>query len=93
MDKRQPPRKQRGQCLGQRRLAGEILDARTAAALFGGTERLWYSRAARGIVPFRRWGGRLVFLRSELESFFTETLPGVTLAEAKANIAARGWME
>ena len=93
MANRRPPKKLAGKCTGRRQLAGQILDARTAASLFGGTERLWYSRAARGIVPFRKWGGRLVFLRSELEEFFAETLPGVTLAEAKANIAARGWME
>lgn len=89
MGNRNPPAKRRGQCTGRRQLAGEILDARTAAALFGGTERLWYSRASRGIVPFRKWGGRLVFLRSELESFFAETLPGVSLVEAKANLSAR----
>jgi hypothetical protein len=88
-----PPKKQHGQCTGRRRLAGEILDCRTAAEIFGGTERLWYSRAARGIVPHRKWGGRLIFLRSEVEAFFVGTLPGVTLAEAKANIAARGWTE
>jgi len=87
--RRVPPKKQKGQCKGPRRLKGEILDASTAAALFGGSPRLWYSRAARGIVPFRKWGGRLVFLRSELESFFSNSLPGVSLEEAKANIEAR----
>ena len=86
---RNPPKKRKGQCKGPRRIAGEILDAATAAELFGGTERLWYSRAARGIVPFRKWGGRLVFLRSELESFFASSLPGVSLDEARSNIQAR----
>jgi hypothetical protein len=89
MPKRIPPKKQQGQCKGRRRLAGEILDAAAAAELYGGSERLWYSRAARGIVPFRKWGGRLVFLRNELEAFFADNLPGVSLEEAKANIAAR----
>ena len=90
MDRRKPPKKQQGQCKGARRIAGAVLDAATAAELYGGTERLWYSRAARGIVPFRKWGGRLVFLRSELDSFFADTLPGVSLEQAQANIKMRG---
>jgi hypothetical protein len=88
-EKRKPPKKRQGQCKGPRRIAGGILDAATAAELYGGTERLWYSRAARGIVPFRKWGGRIVFLRSELDAFFVSSLPGVSLEEAKANIKAR----
>jgi hypothetical protein len=86
---RKPPRKQKGQCTGPRRLAGEVLDAAAAAKHYGGTERLWYSRAARRLVPFRKWGGRLVFLRSELDRFFSESLSGCSLEEAQANDMAR----
>jgi len=39
-------------------------------------------------VPFRKFGGRIVFRRTELEQFI-EYLPGVTVAQAQANLAAR----
>jgi len=89
MAERNPPKKQQGQCKGPRRLSGEILDAATAAELYGGTERLWYSRAASRTVPFRKWGGRLVSLRSELDQYFSKSLTGCTLDEAIKNDLAR----
>jgi hypothetical protein len=85
---RKPPRKLRGQCKGPRRISGQILDIHAASEMFGGTPGFWRSRIERRDVPFHRLGGRIVFIRSELERFFTE-LPGCSLEEAKIALMAR----
>ena len=66
-----------------------ILYVSEAAIFCGCSEKSLRRRVERQLVPFRRWNGRICFLRSELEEFFTTTLPGVSLAEAKANLALR----
>ncbi len=86
-----PPKRQPGWGKGARRMDGEVLDVSTAARdFFGGSEDLVRSRAAAGLLPHRRWGGRIVFLRSELIAFFANGLPGITLEQARANVARRG---
>jgi hypothetical protein len=86
---RTPPARQPGWGKGQRSLKGEVLDVAGAAEFLGGTLDFIRSRVSRGLLPHRRWGGRIVFLRSELEKFLVETLPGVNLEQARANIEAR----
>jgi len=83
-----PPRKRAGQPSGARRLAGQMLDVAGAAAMIGCSEKVIRARTARGLLPHRRWGGRVVFLASELTAFL-EQLPGVTRSQAIENVLAR----
>ncbi len=83
-----PPKKQRGQCSGPRRINGLVLDMLSAAQFTGWTEKTMRARVGRGRVPYRRDGGRIIFLRDELETFLRK-LPGVTVEEALENEAAR----
>jgi len=87
--KHTPPKRKPGTGAGPRRLAGELLDVRSAAELLGATELTVRGQIARGRLPYRRLGGRVVCIRTELLQFLNE-LPGVTLEEARANTAARG---
>jgi len=59
-----------------------------AAEFFDSKEGFVRARAARGQLPHRKLGGRLVFLRAEIEAFLA-ALPGVTSAEALENVRAR----
>ena len=89
MPKRVPPHKKNGQAQTPRRFDGEVMDVHsTAQDFFGGSEATVWSRKRRGMIPFRKYGGRVVFLRSELEQFFAQ-LPGVSVDEAIENIEAR----
>ena len=83
-----PPRKRSGQGMGPRQFNGELLDVRTAAALLGVTEKLIRSRVERRLIPFRRLGGRVVFLRDELTAY-QQRLPGCGLDEALKNLEQR----
>jgi hypothetical protein len=83
-----PPKKTRGQGTGPRRIDGITLCVRSAAALIGCTEKTLRGHVARQLIPFRRLGGRIIFIRAELEGFLT-TLPGVSLDEAKSNLELR----
>jgi excisionase family DNA binding protein len=78
--------RQRG--AGQRRLNGALLDVRHAAQFLGVTEKTLRARVARRVVPFRRFGGRVVFLKTELESFLS-CLDGCTRDEALGNMYQR----
>jgi hypothetical protein len=84
-----PPQRKPGWGTGKRRFNGEVLDVAGAAEFLGGTPDFVRSRVSRGLLPHRRWGGRVIFLRSELEKFLIETLPGVSLAQAKQNLESR----
>jgi hypothetical protein len=86
--KRIPPTKKSGTCKGPRRISGEILDIQAASKTYGGSPGFWRSRVERRDVPFHRLGGRIVFIRSELEQFFAE-LPGCSPEEAKTALMAR----
>ena len=65
-----------------------VLNVCEAAIFFNTTEKAIRRRVDRGLVPFRRLGMRIIFLRSELETF-VGGLPGVTLAEVQQNRQAR----
>jgi hypothetical protein len=86
---RTPPPKQAGKRTGKRRLNGdEVLDIPASASFFGDTEKGIRGKVARGLVPYHRLGGRIILLRSELTAYLAQ-LPGVTVAQALANVAAR----
>jgi hypothetical protein len=87
--RRPPPRKRAGQATGRRRLDGaEVLDIPASCGITGDTEKGTRSKIARGLLPHRRLGGRIILLRSELIEYLRR-LPGVTLDEALHNAAAR----
>lgn len=67
---------------------GQLLDVAAASELLGCSERALRARIARRLIPYRRFSGRIVFVRSELEAFLMN-LPGVTLAEAQNNLVMR----
>ncbi|MGH7388850.1 MAG: helix-turn-helix domain-containing protein [Candidatus Rokuibacteriota bacterium] len=86
---RRPPRKRAGLPTGPRRLDGEVLDVAGVAQLLGATEKTVRARVARQLLPHRRWGGRVVFMRAELMTFLSK-LEGVSVNQALANVAGRG---
>jgi hypothetical protein len=65
-----------------------LLDVRGVALLLGTSERSVRARIGRKLLPYRKLSGRIVFLRSELEAFIAD-LPGVSVDEAKENLAIR----
>ena len=87
--RRKPPTKKPGQGKGPRRRNGFVLDMLTAAQFAGWIEKAMRARVERGRVPFKRDGGRIVFLQDELEAFL-RGLPGVSVKEALENERARG---
>ena len=70
----------------EKTINGALLDVPHGAAFLGVTPRALRARVARHQVPFRKMGGRVVFVRSELEKFI-ETLEGCTVAEALENVS------
>lgn len=76
----------------RRKFDGVVLDVSTAACFTGMSEKTVRARVARRCLPFRRFGGRIVFLRSELEQFL-HGLPGCDLKEAVENTEARSERE
>jgi hypothetical protein len=85
---RRPPKKQKGQAVGRRRLDGAVKDIPATAAFIGETEKTTRAQIARGLLPHRRFGGRIVCLTDELTEYLRR-LPGVTLDEAMRNVATR----
>lgn len=73
---------------GPRSFQGELLDVAAVSRLIGITEKSVRARLARGLLPHRRFGARIVFVRREILEFI-ERLPGVSTAEALANVATR----
>ena len=67
--KTSPPVKRNGQATGPRRFNGQMLDVCSAATLLGCTEKTLRARVRRRTVPFREFGGRVVFLRNDIEAF------------------------
>jgi hypothetical protein len=82
-------KRQLGQGPDLRELAGELLYFRDVAQLDGRSEKSWRCRAAAGLVPYRRLGGRIVFIRSEIMEFLKKDLPGVSVEQARENVARR----
>ena len=62
----------------------KVLYVPGAAQLLGTTLKAVRQRVARNMIPYRKWGGRIHFIPSELESFIA-ALPGCTLEEARLN--------
>lgn len=72
--------------------AVELLYISDAASYFNCSQKAIRRRVERKILPYRRLGGRICFLRSELQAFI-ENLPGTSLAEAQANLTLRSGEE
>jgi excisionase family DNA binding protein len=72
----------------RRTIAGELLDVTEAARFLGFTEKALRARVERRVIPFRRLGGRICFLKGELERFLA-ALEGCDADEALANLAHR----
>ena len=68
---------------------GIVLDVHAVARdVFRDSEKAVRKRVERRSIPFRHDGGRIVFLREELQEFFRK-LPGCSIDEALGNVAAR----
>ena len=65
-----------------------ILDVPSAAELLGMTQKAVRQRVARRMIPFKKWGGRICFVRAELDGFIA-SLPGCELEEALRNEEAK----
>jgi excisionase family DNA binding protein len=61
---------------------GEYMDVPEAAALVRRTTTALYRMVARGQIPYRKCGRRLLFRRAELERFLAG-LPGKSLEEVR----------
>lgn len=85
---RQPPRKKKGQGKGDlRAIGGALLGVHEAGGYLGITEKMVYARVARRQIPFKKWGGRIVFVRKELEAFIEKGLDGgCSVDEALQNL-------
>ena len=84
---RVPPKKKQGIATGRRRLTGALLDVSAAAEFLGMSEKTVRSRASNHLLPYRRFGGRIVFLQREIAEFLP-SLPGCGLDEARENCKA-----
>src|SRR5262249_61469266 len=82
------PKKQKGRATGPRRFDGVLRDVDGIAAILGSTPKQVRSQIARGLLPHRRLGGRIVFLPDEITEFLRK-LPGVSADQALANVGAR----
>ena len=83
------PGRRPGQSPGPRHISGTLLDVRHAALFLGVTEKTLRARVARRLVPFRRLGGRVVFVKGDLEAFLS-SLGGCSVEEALTNVDTRG---
>lgn len=83
-----PPKKRAGHPTGARRLDGALKDIATMAAQLGVSQKKLRGDVARGLLPFHRFGGRILFIETEVLDFF-QRLPGVTVSAALANHAVR----
>jgi excisionase family DNA binding protein len=59
-----------------------------AAAMTGMTQAALYRKVARGQIPYRKWGRRVLFKRSELVEFI-DALPGMRTEEVRRRWNAR----
>ncbi len=64
------------------------MDVATAASFLGTTEKTIRGQVGRRLIPFRRLGGRIVFVRLEIEAWLG-SLEGCPLDEALANMKER----
>lgn len=82
------PGRRPGQGTRPRRMNGALLDVHHAALFLGVTEKTLRARVGRRLVPFKRFGGRVVFEKTELE-IFLKSLDGCSTDEAIDNLRAR----
>ena len=61
-----------------------VMDIRSVAQLLGTSEKVVRARISRRVLPFRRLGGRIVFMKDDLTAFINH-LPGIGVDEALAN--------
>jgi hypothetical protein len=87
-----PPKKQKGRNSGPRSFNGAIRDVDGIAAFLGETPKTARAQVDRGLLPYRRLGGRIVFIVEEVQEFLRR-LPGVTADEAIANVVKRNGRE
>ena len=71
-----------------RTIDGTVLDVRSVSVRYGLSVRSIRGHVARRTMPFRKFGGRIIFLKDELDAWFTQ-LDGCSLAEAKENLGRR----
>ncbi len=83
-----PPKKQKNQAQNRRCIDGELLDVKACAQFLGPSEHTVRARVRRREIPFRRLGGRIVFIRKELELFLSN-LEGCSVKEATNNLEAK----
>lgn len=83
-----PPKKKKGQGTGPHTINGAVLDVRTLSAFCGWSQKTTRGLVDRRLIPLRRVGGRIIFIRSEIEHWLAG-LEGVTLEEARDNAEAR----
>jgi hypothetical protein len=81
-------KKQHGEGIGPRTINGAALDVRGASYFYGGTVKQTRGLVERRLIPFKRLGGRIIFLRAELETWL-QSLAGCSLDEALENREAR----
>jgi hypothetical protein len=72
----------------RRTFTGAALDVHACAGLLGTSPRAIRGLIAKRIIPHRRLAGRIIFIRSEVETWLAY-LDGCTLAEAEQNLALR----
>jgi hypothetical protein len=82
-----PPKKKTGQAQGRRLHTGTMKDVAGLAAEWGVSEGEIRARVSRGQLPYKKWGGRIVFLAEELAAYL-KALPGVSVEDAVKNTAA-----
>lgn len=85
---RTPPKKLPGQGRILRSIEGAVLDVRCGSLFLGWSEKRTRGLIERRLIPFRRQSGRILFLRSELETWLS-SLEGCSLDEARSNVELR----
>ncbi len=70
---------------GQRKINGELLGVREAAEFLGFSEGAVRIRTKRGLLPHRRDGRRIVYLRRELATWVARRPVVVSVAAALEN--------
>lgn len=73
----------------RRTFDGIVLDVNTCGTVLGTSERVIRGLVAKKIIPYRRLGGRIVFIKTEIETWLAN-LSGCSLDEARRNLKLRG---
>ena len=75
--------------MAKRNSDGEILTGvGSCAQWMGQSQKATQSRVDRNLIPYRKWGGRIIFIKSELIAFLA-ALEGCTVDQALQNLAQR----